>query len=204
MNAPQPIKAYTDFVQAAVATMQAASLETDPAQAVCWITGFLAVHGLTPAPATPEEHYSAHTAGGIDIRRIVGARYPSISHGVVEATTIAMQSGQPHAVAKVAVDAWLRQHRPPYTYGARVAPSSFHHALATLMQDKEARGDVFQDLFGNAEAAEWADNTLEKALPTAPPQVIETLHEAAHAALTRRGWVEVEEEQQPADAGVFV
>lgn len=200
MNAP--IKAYTDFVQAAVATMQAASLETDTAQAVCWITGFLAAHGLTPAPATPEEHYSAH-ASGIDIRRIVGNRYPSIGRQVAEATASAMQTGQPHAVAAVAVDAWLRQHRPPYTYGARVAPSSFHHALATLMQDKEARGDVFQDLFGNAEAAEWADSTLEKALPTAPPQVIETLHEAAHAALTRRGWVEVEEEQQPADAGVF-
>ena len=202
MNAPPPIKAYTDVVQAAVATMQAAALESDPAQAMCWITSFLAAHGLTPAPSTPEEHYSAH-ASGIDIRRIVGNRYPSIGRQVEEATASAMQTGQPHAVAAVAVGAWLRQHRPPHTYGASVAPSSFHHALAALMQDKSARGDVFQDLFGNAEAAEWADNTLEKALTTAPPQVIETLHEAAHAALTRRGWVEVEEEQQPANAGVF-
>ena len=203
MNAPPPIKAYTEFVQSAVACMQAAALESDPAQAICWITGFLAAHGLTPAPAMPEEHYSAH-ASGIDIRRIVGNRNPSIGRQVTEATGIAMQTGQPHAVAAVAVGAWLRQHRPPYTYGASVAPSSFHHALAALMQDKSARGDVFQDLFGNAESAEWADNTLEKALATAPPQVIETLHEAAHAALTRRGWVEVEEEQQPANAGVFI
>ena len=203
MNAPPPTKAYTDFVQSAVACMQAAALESDPAQAMCWITGFLAAHGLTPAPATPEEHYSAH-ASGIDIRRIVGNRYPSIGRQVTEATGIAMQTGQPHTVAAVAVGAWLRQHRPPHTYGASVAPSSFHHALAALMQDKSARGDVFQDLFGNAESAEWADNTLEKALATAPPQVIETLHEAAHAALTRRGWVEVEEEQQPANAGVFI
>ena len=202
MNAPPPIKTYTDFVQSTVACMQAAALESDPAQAMCWITGFLAAHGLTPAAAMPEEHYSAH-ASGIDIRRIVGNRYPSIGRQVAEATGIAMQTGQPHAVATVAVDAWLRQHRPPHTYGASVAPSSFHHALAALMQDKSARSDVLQDLFGNAEAAEWADSTLEKALATAPPQVIETLHEAAHAALTRRGWVEVEEEQQPANAGVF-
>ena len=203
MNAPPPIKAYTEFVQSAVACMQAAALESDPAQAICWITGFLAAHGLTPAPAMPEEHYSAH-ASGIDIRRIVGNRYPSIGRQVAEATAIAMQTGRPHAVATVAVDAWLRQHRPPHTYGASVAPSSFHHALAALMQDKSARGDVFQDLFGNAEAAEWADSALEKALATAPPQVIETLHEAAHAALTRRGWVEVGEEQQPTNAGVFI
>lgn len=206
MNTPQqPVRAFADFIQTATAVMQAAALETDPAQSMRWIRSFLDAHGLTPAPATPETHYSAHAAGsGIDIRRIVSNRYPCISQAVVESTASAMKTGRPDVVAKMAVDGWLRQHRPPYIYAQGIAPGSFHGALAKLMRDQSARNDLFQDMYGNTMSAKWADDTLEKALATAPPQVIETLHEAAYAALTRMGWVEVEEdEQQPASAGVF-
>lgn len=201
-EAIQPITLIANFTQAALVTMQAASLEPNPEDAIRWLHAFLDLHGMTPDPAKPEEYYAVHYREDC-LPRIIATRYPTISQQTAEAVADAIKAGiQPSAVAAVAVQGWVRQHKTPAAARASIGAANYEQAMSVMQRNPEVLDDAVREMHGNAHAAEWANKTLLAALANAPPEVQAIWQDSAESALRRNGWQE-QDQPQPADAGFF-